>query len=73
MDFELSDDQAALQDAVASLCAGRFDIETVRGMQHGLDRGRWSELADTTAGSGWAGPTPSWCSNSSAGSWSRGP
>jgi alkylation response protein AidB-like acyl-CoA dehydrogenase len=48
MDFELSDDQVALAEGVTSLCEGRFDIPTVRSMAAaGLDRGRWSELADT--------------------------
>lgn len=48
MDFELSEDQEALAEGVAALCAGRFDIETVRSMAgDGLDRGRWAELAET--------------------------
>lgn len=48
MDFELSEDQEALADGVAALCEGRFDIAAVRAMEaDGLDRGRWSELADT--------------------------
>ena len=48
MDFELSEDQEALAEGVAALCAGRFDIETVRSMAtEGLDRGRWTELAET--------------------------
>ncbi len=48
MDFELSEDQVALAEGVAALCAGRFDIETVRSMaDEGLDRGRWTELAET--------------------------
>lgn len=48
MDFELSEDQVALAEGVAALCAGRFDIEAVRTMEtDGLDRGRWRELADT--------------------------
>ena len=47
MDFELTDDQVALQDGVASLCEGRFDIAAVRAMADGLDRGRWGELAAT--------------------------
>ncbi len=32
MDFELSDDQVALQEAVRDLCQGRFSVETVRGL-----------------------------------------
>lgn len=48
MDFELSEDQEALAEGVGALCAGRFDIETVRAMADGgLDRGRWTELAET--------------------------
>ncbi len=48
MDFELNEDQEALAEGVAALCAGRFDIETVRLMAtDGLDRGRWVELAET--------------------------
>jgi alkylation response protein AidB-like acyl-CoA dehydrogenase len=48
MDFELSEDQEALAEGVAALCEGRFDIGTIRAMTDaGLDRGRWSELADT--------------------------
>ena len=48
MDFELNEDQEALAEGVAALCAGRFDIETVRSMAtDGLDRGRWAELAET--------------------------
>ncbi|MDE0699561.1 MAG: acyl-CoA/acyl-ACP dehydrogenase [Acidimicrobiaceae bacterium] len=48
MDFELNEDQEALAEGVAVLCEGRFDIETVRLMAtDGLDRGRWTELAQT--------------------------
>lgn len=48
MDFELTEDQEALVEGVAALCAGRFDIETVRSMAtEGLDRRRWAELAET--------------------------
>lgn len=48
MDFELSDDQVALQEGVRSFCAGRFPIEVVRGLEEtgGVDRERWRELAD---------------------------
>lgn len=48
MDFELSDDQVALQDGVRSFLAGRFPIETVRGLEAtgGVDRASWQELAD---------------------------
>lgn len=48
MDFELDEDQEALAEGVAALCAGRFDVETVRAMAgEGLDRRRWTELAET--------------------------
>ena len=76
MDFELNEDQEALAEGVAALCAGRFDIETVRSMASaGLDRGRWAELAETGVFSltrpeavwAWAGPRRWWCSNNSGG------
>jgi alkylation response protein AidB-like acyl-CoA dehydrogenase len=44
--FELTDDQLALQEALRNFCTGRFDIETVRGLERGLDRAAWSELGD---------------------------
>ncbi len=48
MDLELSDDQRALKDGIAALCEGRFDRDAVRStIDAGLDRRRWSELADT--------------------------
>ncbi|HEY7133797.1 MAG TPA: acyl-CoA dehydrogenase family protein [Acidimicrobiia bacterium] len=48
MDFELSDDEVALQDGVRSLCAGRFPMERVRATEAtgGLDRDGWRDLAD---------------------------
>lgn len=48
MDFELSDDQVALQEGVRSFLAGRFPIETVRGLEAtgGIDRALWAELAE---------------------------
>ncbi len=47
MDFELTDDQVALQEGVRSFLAGRFPIETVRSLEGvGVDRARWSELAE---------------------------
>jgi alkylation response protein AidB-like acyl-CoA dehydrogenase len=48
MDFELSEDQVALQDGVRSFCDGRFPIAVVRGLADsaGVDRARWRELAD---------------------------
>ncbi|HSS09443.1 MAG TPA: acyl-CoA dehydrogenase family protein [Acidimicrobiales bacterium] len=49
MDFELSDDQAALKDGVRKLCDGRFPMEHVRGSPSspgGVDRTAWRELAE---------------------------
>lgn len=48
MDFELSNDQVALQDGIRNFCSGRFAIETVRGLEEhgGVDRDSWRELAD---------------------------
>jgi alkylation response protein AidB-like acyl-CoA dehydrogenase len=62
VDFERSDEQAALVDAVAGLVRGRFDMATVRGLEAhgGVDRARWRELADLGVfglgpnGLGWA-------------------
>ena len=47
MDLELSDDEAALQEGLRSFLDGRFDMATVRAQADGLDRARWSELAET--------------------------
>jgi alkylation response protein AidB-like acyl-CoA dehydrogenase len=49
VDFELSDDQEALQDGVRKLCEGRFPMEQVRGWASeagGVDRSAWRELAE---------------------------
>ncbi len=48
MDFELSDDQVALQEGVRSFGQGRFPISVVRELadQGGVDRPRWHELAE---------------------------
>jgi len=48
MDFTLSSDQEALQEAVRKLCEGRFPIGRVRAMADvgGVDRTLWRELAD---------------------------
>jgi alkylation response protein AidB-like acyl-CoA dehydrogenase len=62
VDFERSDDQVALVDAVAALLAGRFDMSTVRGLEahDGVDRSRWRDLGDLGVfgigpdGLGWA-------------------
>ena len=47
MDLELSEDEAALQEGLRSFLNGRFDMATVRAQADGLDRGRWTELAET--------------------------
>jgi len=49
VDFELSDDEAALAEAIRSLCAGRFPLERLRAAEDGdglLDTEAWGELAD---------------------------
>ena len=57
MNFDLSEDQRALQDGIRRLCQGRFDMARVRG---GFDRAVWAELDDTGVfslradGFGWA-------------------
>lgn len=57
MNFDLTDDQEALRDGIASLCAGRFGRERIR---EGFDRGAFDELAATGVfslradGFGWA-------------------
>jgi len=49
VDFELTDDQASLQEGVRAFLAGRFPLDAVRGIEAAghLDRGRWQELGDT--------------------------
>lgn len=49
MDFDLNEDEAALQAGVRGLCSGRFPIEVVRRLAEtaGVDRALWAELADT--------------------------
>jgi alkylation response protein AidB-like acyl-CoA dehydrogenase len=48
MDFELSDDQEALQGAVRRLCAGVYPMDTVRSLEAhgGVERALWRRLAD---------------------------
>jgi alkylation response protein AidB-like acyl-CoA dehydrogenase len=49
VDFELSEDEVALADAIRSLCAGRFPLATLRHAEGGdgaLDRAAWGELAE---------------------------
>ena len=49
MDFEVDEDEAALQEGIRSFCEGRFPIETVRELQQqgGVERGLWQELGET--------------------------
>jgi alkylation response protein AidB-like acyl-CoA dehydrogenase len=48
MDFDLDDDEVALQEGVRKLCEGRFTMERVRATEStaGVDRDGWRELAD---------------------------
>lgn len=47
MDFELSDDQSALAEAVRRFCEGRYPISRVRTFEDvGVDRDGWGELAE---------------------------
>ncbi|HXQ61880.1 MAG TPA: acyl-CoA dehydrogenase family protein [Acidimicrobiales bacterium] len=49
MDFELSEDEAALAEAIRSLCAGRFPLDRLRaaeGPGRHIDTAAWGELAD---------------------------
>jgi alkylation response protein AidB-like acyl-CoA dehydrogenase len=48
VDFELSGDEEALQEAVRKLCAGAFPMATVRSLEAhaGVDRDLWRRLAD---------------------------
>jgi alkylation response protein AidB-like acyl-CoA dehydrogenase len=50
MDFELTEDQVALQVGIRAFCDGRFAHDVVRAIEDAgarLDRGRWRELGDT--------------------------
>jgi alkylation response protein AidB-like acyl-CoA dehydrogenase len=49
MDFEVNEDEAALQEGIRVFCEGRFPIETVRDLegQGGVDPDRWRELGET--------------------------
>jgi alkylation response protein AidB-like acyl-CoA dehydrogenase len=48
VDFELTADQADLQEGVRKLCEGRFPMERVRSLEAsaGVDPDRWRELGD---------------------------
>jgi alkylation response protein AidB-like acyl-CoA dehydrogenase len=48
VDFELTDDQVALQEGIRSFCDGRFPMAEVRALAEvgGVDRGHWQELAE---------------------------
>ncbi len=49
MDFELTDDQVALQEGVRAFLDGRFSLDDVRAIEAAghLDRDRWQELGET--------------------------
>ncbi|MGE4606921.1 MAG: acyl-CoA dehydrogenase family protein [Myxococcota bacterium] len=48
MDFQLTDDQTALQSGVRSFCEGRVPVEQLPEIvnQGGVDRDRWGEVAE---------------------------
>jgi len=49
VDFELSEDETALADAIRSLCEGRFPLDRLRAAEGGagvLDAEAWGELAE---------------------------
>lgn len=47
MDFELTDDQQALQEGMRSFCAGRFAIDAVRALEDvGVEDASWRSLAE---------------------------
>ena len=46
MDFQLSDDQRALQEGIRSFCDGRVSLEALRALEEKFDRGLWSDLAE---------------------------
>lgn len=49
MDFDLDDDDRAIQEGMRSFCQGRFPIDLVRAGEltdSVIDRGRWRELAE---------------------------
>ena len=50
MDFELTDDQASLQEGIRAFVEGRFTPDDVRAIEDAgarVDRARWRELGDT--------------------------
>jgi len=49
MDFELTDDQVALQEGVRAVIDGRLSLDDVRAIEAAgrLDRDRWRELGET--------------------------
>jgi alkylation response protein AidB-like acyl-CoA dehydrogenase len=49
MDFELTDDQVALQEGMRAFLDGRFSLDDVRAIESAghLDRARWRELGET--------------------------
>ena len=48
MNFQLSDDQKALQEGIRSFCQGRVSVDQLRALEGpGFDKGLWQELAAT--------------------------
>ncbi len=47
MNFQLSDDQKALQEGIRSFCQGRVTVDHLRKLEGpGFDKGLWSELSE---------------------------
>src|SRR5262245_8656318 len=46
MDFQLSDDQRALQEGIRSFCDGRVPLDALKGLDEKFDRALWGELAE---------------------------
>jgi alkylation response protein AidB-like acyl-CoA dehydrogenase len=47
VNFQLSDDQKALQEGIRSFCQGRVAVDQLRKLEgRGFDQGLWSELAE---------------------------
>ena len=48
MDFQLSEDQVALQEGIRAFCDGRVSVEQLRELDEkgAFDRSLWSELAE---------------------------
>jgi alkylation response protein AidB-like acyl-CoA dehydrogenase len=47
VNFQLSDDQKALQEGIRSFCQGRVTVDHLRKLEGpGFDKGLWSELSE---------------------------